>query len=48
LTIKEFIRKLRPVLGQKADALLFAYRITPNSRAEIAGSSMLQPQNTEK
>jgi len=33
LTIEQLIRKLRPVLGQKADALLLGY---PDSRAEFA------------
>ncbi len=36
MAIEELIGKLRPVLGQKADALLLAYRMAPDSRAESA------------
>jgi len=43
LAIEELIGKLRPVLGQKADALLLAYRMNPESRPEIASEGR---QNT--
>ena len=36
MQIEELIQKLRPVLGEKADALLLAFRMNPESRAEIA------------